>query len=505
MKTHDFFVTASWGLLELLADEMAAFGIEVTGRASAGLWMRTDMAGARGICLWSRLASRVILHLHRAPADSADTVRRAAAVIPWEDWLRPQMSFRVRFQGTHGDIRSPRFGAQCVKDGLMERVRSLGVTEPTMTPDQPDLPIQARLRHGQLELGLDMAGASLHQRGYRSEAGEAPLRETLAAGLLYRAGWPEVARAGGDLADPFCGSGTILVEAAMMATDTAPGLFRGFAFEGWPGAVTEGWPEQQAQADERRAQGLADSRSRFRGTDVDGRVVAAAWRNIERAGFSDRIHVEKCDVAEWRMPEKATTGLILTNPPYGNRLESRERAAELFRILGERLRSEAVGWRFGLLLSESELGHQLGLRSRRQYRFYNGSLETTLLLFDIRESEFRQPEQSLEEVRTGIPEPVIHNQERAAMLANRLRKNRRHLRRKIHQAPDESHCLYDADIPEYAVRITQTGEQLTITEYAPPASVPQKAARQRLAEVLAVAPNVLGVDPEAVSYEYVRR
>ena len=238
---------------------------------------------------------------------------------------------------------------------------------------------------------------------------------------------------------------------------------------------------------------------------MDGRVVAAAWRNIERAGFSDRIHVEKCDVADWRMPEKARTGLILTNPPYGNRLESRERAAELFRILGERLRNEAVGWRFGLLLSESELGHQLGLRSRRQYRFYNGSLETTLLLFDIRESEFRQPQQSLEELRTGIPEPAIHNEERAAMLANRLRKNRRHLRRKISQAPDESHCLYDADIPEYAVRITQTGEQLTVTEYAPPASVPEKAARQRLAEVLAVAPEVLGIDPGAVSYEYVRR
>lgn len=501
MKTNDFFVTASWGLMELLADEMAAFGIQVTGRASAGLWVRTDIAGARSICLWSRLASRVVLHLVRAEADTADTLRETARAVPWEEWLLPEMTFRVRFQGTHGDIRSPRFGAQCVKDGLMERVRSRGVTEPVMTPEQPDLPIQARLRRGHLELGLDMAGVSLHQRGYRSEAGEAPMRETLAAGLLYRAGWPEVARTGGDLVDPFCGSGTILIEAAMMATDTAPGLFRGFAFEGWPQVVTEGWSAQQAEADERRAQGLASSRSHFRGTDVDGRVVATAWRNIERAGFSDRIHVEKCDVADWRIPDKASTGLVLTNPPYGNRLETRERAAELFRTLGERVRTEAPGWRMGMLLSEPELGHQLGLRSRRQYRFYNGSLETTLLLFTIQESEFRQPQQSLSELRTGIPEPAIHNEERAAMLANRLRKNRRHMRRKLRDAPEQAHCLYDADMPEYAVRLVQTGERLSILEYAPPSSVPDKTARQRLAEVLAVAPEVLGIDADAVSCE----
>ncbi len=501
MKTNDFFVTASWGLMELLAEEMAAFGIEVTGRASAGLWVRTDIAGARGICLWSRLASRVVLHLARADADSADTVRQAARSVPWEQWLGTGTTFRVRFQGTHGEIRSPRFGAQCVKDGLMERVRSRGDAEPVMSPTDPVLPIQARLRRGQLELGLDMAGESLHQRCYRSEAGEAPLRETLAAGLLHRAGWPAVAQAGGDLVDPFCGSGTLLVEAAMMATDTAPGLFRSFAFERWPGAVTSGWEDQRAEARERRERGLASSRSHFRGTDADKRVVAVAWRNIERAGFSDRIHVEKCDVADWRIPEKASTGLILTNPPYGNRLETRERAAELFRTLGERVRTEAAGWRMGLLLSEPELGHQLGLRSRRQYRFYNGNLETTLLLFDIREGEFRQPEQSLAELRTGIPDPAIHNEERAAMLANRLRKNRRHMRKKLSRSPEQAHCLYDADMPEYAVRITQTGESLDILEYAPPASVPEKAARQRLAEVLAVAPEVLGVDAGAVRCE----
>ncbi|XOZ34673.1 bifunctional 23S rRNA (guanine(2069)-N(7))-methyltransferase RlmK/23S rRNA (guanine(2445)-N(2))-methyltransferase RlmL [Halomonadaceae bacterium KBTZ08] len=499
MKTNDFYVTASWGLIELLADELADLGLEVTGRASAGLWVRTDMAGARSICLWSRLASRVVLHLARAEADDADTLREAAAAVPWEQWLAPGMTFRVRFQGTHGEILSPRFGAQCVKDGLMKRVRDKGVAEPVMTPADPDLPIQARLRHGQLELGLDMAGEGLHQRGYRTEAGQAPLRETLAAALLYRAGWPEVAKAGGDLADPFCGSGTILIEAAMMATNTAPGLFRSFAFERWPEAATTGWQAQREAAHERRREGLEASRVRFRGTDADRQVVALAWRNIERAGFSDRIHVEKCDVAEWRIPEKAATGVIVTNPPYGNRLETRERAAELFRIFGERLRSEAPGWRLGLLLAEPELGHQLGMRSRRQYRFFNGSLETTLLLFDVQQSEFRQPQQSLEELRTGIPEPAIHNEERASMLANRLRKNRRHLRRRLNREPEQAHCLYDADMPEYAVRITQTGEHLAIYEYAPPVSVPEKAARQRLAEVLAVAPEVLGIDAGAVT------
>jgi len=178
------------------------------------------------ICLWSRLGSRVIRHLGRFDAAYAEDLKRAAASLSWEDWLVPGTSFRVSFQGTDDNIRNSHFGAQCIKDGVLDRMSATGADRPSVEGKDPDLPIHARLHRGKLELGMDLAGASLHRRGYRTDAGEAPLRENLAAALLHRAGWPAIAADNEDFVDPLCGSGTLLIEAAMMATDSAPGLSR---------------------------------------------------------------------------------------------------------------------------------------------------------------------------------------------------------------------------------------------------------------------------------------
>ena len=501
MKPLPFFITCPKGLVELLADEVSGLGAAVTRRSPAGIWVEAHWRTAMRICLWSRLASRVIRHLGRFDAAYAEDLKQASASLSWESWLSPGMTFQVSFQGTDNNIRNSHFGAQCIKDGVLDRMSAVDAPRPSVEGRDPDLPIHARLHRGKLELGVDLAGASLHRRGYRTDAGEAPLRENLAAALLHRAGWPAIAAGNGDFVDPLCGSGTLLIEAAMMATDAAPGLSRAFAFERWPGHDAEGWQQLRQEAEQRRESGLSTNRSRFRGSDRDRAVIRAAWHNIERAGLTDRVHVERTDLGEWVLPETATPGLILTNPPYGERLKADGQIATLYQMLGERVRACASGWRLGVFTAVPEMGHQLGLRSYRQYRLFNGALEASLLLFEVSPEQYRTPQQTPQEIEDGKPRPQIHNQERARMLTNRLRKNRRALRKRLRDQPEARYRLYDADIPEFAIRVEWENGRVEVREYERSSSTPENVARERLAEALAVIPEALEVAPEDLHFQ----
>ena len=505
MTDYELFATCPKGLEYLLADEIRDMGLTVSRMAAAGVWLQADLAGAMRFCLWSRLANRLVLYLADYPVRSGQDLAPGAAEIPWEDHLNTGGSFRVFFQGVSDEIRNTLFGAQCIKDGVMDRMARLGLTRPQVSED-PDLHIHARLHKGRVSLGINLAGESLHRRGYRTEAGEAPLKENLAAALLHRAGWPELATQGADLVDPLCGSGTILIEGALMATDTAPGLTRSFAFERWPHHDPVLWQGLLDEALERREAGRRASRSRFRGFDRDRQVIATAWRNIERAELSDRVHVERVALDELALPETATPGLVLTNPPYGERLSERKQLASLYRTLGERVRDCAQGWRLGVFTAVPEMGHQIGLQSHRQYRLFNGTLPAQLLLFEVTPERNRTPRTDPEEEDPDtLPPARIANQERADMLANRLRKNRKALKNWLRKNDIECYRLYDADMPEYSLAVDCYGDWLHVQEYAPPSSLPVKAARERLGEAMAVLPEAVGVACEQVVVKQRRR
>ena len=499
MTRSTYFVTCPKGLVELLASEVSELKVAVTRRAPAGVWIDATVQEAFSICLWSRLASRVIRHLGLFDAASADDLKSATASLAWEDWLEPGMCFRVTFQGTDERIRNSHFGAQCIKDGIMDRMAAAGKPRPGTAGNDPDLPVHARLHRRTVTLGVDLVGESLHRRGYRENGGRAPLRENLAAALLYRAGWPELARAGADLEDPLCGSGTLLIEGAMMATDTAPGLLRHFAFQRWPWHDAITWASLRRDALRRREAGLNGNQSRCRGSDRDRRVVGSAWENIERAGLADCVHVEKIPLSQWSPPATATAGLILTNPPYGKRLGADGKIAELYRALGERARQCAEGWRLAVFTALPEMGHQIGIRSHRQYPLFSGALEASLLLFEVQPEQYRMPQRTPEDIADGRPLPRIHDQERARMLANRLRKNRRALRKRLRDNPEGRYRLYDADIPEFAVRVVWESGWIRVWQY-PSSGRGAQWARKRLAEALAVLPEALGVSEEAVHF-----
>ncbi|WP_404363355.1 bifunctional 23S rRNA (guanine(2069)-N(7))-methyltransferase RlmK/23S rRNA (guanine(2445)-N(2))-methyltransferase RlmL [Marinobacter sp.] len=497
MSTPIFFVTCPKGVEYLLADEMKSFGLELLRNAPAGVWVQGPIAAGYRACLWSRLANRVILHLAELDATSGDQLYEGVSEIDWSEHLDVGGRFKVAFVGQNDAIRNTQYGAQRVKDGVVDRLRLEDGTRPSIDTDNPDIIVSARLHRGLVQLGIDLSGDSLHRRGYRTEQGAAPLKENLAAALLLRAQWPEIAAAGGDFVDPMCGSGTLVIEAALMAMDQAPGLFREeFGFSRWLGHREELWISLLDEARARAEAGRAANRSRFAGYDQDTAVIATAWRNIRRAGLEGVVHVECRDIEDFaREPTWAEEGLVLTNPPYGERLSERKSLGGLYQRLGEQMKAHLPGWRLGVFTGAPEIGHSIGLRSYRQYRLFNGKLPAQLLLFTI---DAASETRAREVMGPGEVFPRIFNQDRADMLRNRLRKNRKALGQWARKREIECYRLYDADMPEFALAIDIYGDRVHVQEYAPPRTVDARSARERLAEALAVIPEALDITSDAM-------
>ena len=495
MSKPVFFVTCPKGVEYLLADELNTFGLSTVRNAPAGVWVEGTLEAGYRACLWSRLANRVILHIDEVDATSGDQLYDGVVHLDWQQHIPVHGSFRVTFLGQNEAIRNTQFGAQRVKDGIVDRFRAGGGPRPSVAVKDPDIVVSARLNRGRLALGIDLSGHSLHMRGYRTDKGVAPLKENLAAALLLRAGWPGIAAAGGDFVDPMCGSGTLVIEAAMMALDLAPGRKQErFGFEQWPGHQPELWLSLRQEA-ERRAHDAKQGRiPRFAGFDQDSRVVATAWKNIQRAGLEGIVHVETRAVAELKLDgDWSGQGLVLTNPPYGERLSERKELGGLYQGLGDAVKRATPGWRLGVFTGAPEYGRSIGLRSFKQYRLFNGKLPAQLLLFEIDEASAMTPRQP---ATPGEITPRIANEERAAMLRNRLKKNLKTIGQWARKQGIGCYRLYDADMPEFALAIDVYEGRVHVQEYAAPKSVDERAARERLAEALAVIPEVLGIAPE---------
>lgn len=488
-----FFVTCPKGVEYLLADELSTFGLALVKNAPAGAWVEGPLEAGYRACLWSRLANRVILHIDEVAATSADELYDGVVHLDWQQHIPVAGSFRVNFIGENEAIRNTQFGAQRVKDGIVDRFTTRGGKRPAVEAKTPDVTVSARLHRGRLALGIDISGHSLHQRGYRTEQGLAPLKENLAAALLMRAGWPEISAAGGDFADPMCGSGTLVIEAALMALDIAPGRRREqFGFEKWLGHQPDTWLGLRQEAEKRAYEGKQGKQPRFMGFDQDSRVISTARNNARRAGLDDllELHAQPIDELSLHVGE-AQKGLILVNPPYGERLSDRKALAGLYESLGDAVKKTATGWRLGVFTGAPEFGKSIGLRSFKQYKLFNGKLPAQLLLFTVDEASVRTPR---EPSAPGEVLPRIANEERAAMLRNRLRKNMKTIGQWARKQQIGCYRLYDADMPEYALAIDIYEGRVHVQEYAAPKSIDERAAQERLAEALAVIPDALGIE-----------
>ena len=458
------FVTCARGLEELLRDEIAALGIAPARATVAGVHAEGDLAAAYRVCLLSRLASRVLWPLARFAAADARALYAGVQAIDWSAHLAPAGSLAVDANVAQSALAHSLFAAQTVKDAVVDQLREAHGLRPDVDREDPDLRINLHLHRDQAVLTLDLSGAPLHQRGWRRQQGTAPLKENVAAALLLRAHWPQIYAGGGLLFDPLCGSGTLLIEGALMAAGVAPGLARArFGFEGWRGHDAVLWQQLRSQAEVQARAALAALRPVFHGRDRDPDALAAARGNAQRAGVAGFIHLERGDVAHMLPPAAEAGGLLAGNPPYGERLGERQEVLALYRTLGERLREHFAGWRVALLFGEQGDGHMLGLKPVRTQRLYNGALACTLLQFEIRGAGVAPAAET-----TSPPLPAA-----AQMVFNRLRKRHGHLRKRLARERIDCFRCYDADLPEYAAAIdVYHGRDLGASAAAAPADAP---------------------------------
>lgn len=494
-------------LEELLLTEAQALGLEQARQRPALVSGRGTLETAYRLCLWSRLANRVLLVLGRYPVRTADELYAAIQSIDWRDHLDSKSTLAIDFSGTSKAIDNSHFGALKVKDAIVDALRDRMGNRPTVEKRNPDLRVNVHLRRDEITVALDLSGTSLHQRGYRLQQGAAPLKENLAAAILLRANWPELAKQGYALSDPMCGMGTFLIEGALMAADVAPGLRREYwGFQGWQGHVPSIWNRLLDEAEQRAEKGLQQEPLWIRGYEADPRLMQPARNNIARAGLSDWVKVYQGELATYApSPDHGQPGLMICNPPYGERLGDEASLLYLYQHLGERMRGQLQGWQAGVFTGAPQLCKRMGIRSQKQYAFFNGAIPCKLLMFDVQEQSFvtaREPEQGgtcqqsgNETARAEAPAMLSNG---AQMFANRLQKNRKQLGKWLRQNEIQCYRLYDADMPEYAVAIDIYGDWVHVQEYAAPRSVDADKAQSRLLDVLAAIPSALGVSPDKV-------
>jgi len=481
---NTFFATAPRGLEELLAAELKSLGLDGVRVRRGGVEFGGDLVTAYRVCLWSRLANRVLLPLEQFTAADEQALYDGVKRVDWCAHLGPENTMAVSFTGIRAAVGHSRYAEQRVKDAVVDQIRERTGSRPSVDTEQPDLRINVHMVSDAVTVAVDLAGGSLHRRGYRREGRTAPLKENLAAAMLLRADWPGVAAEGGAFVDPMCGSGTLLIEAAWMAGDCAPGLLRShYGFLRWRGHDDAGWKLLIDEALERQERG-SGAVPPILGFDEDPGAVEAAQDHLRRAGLSGQVQVERREIGQARPPAGDERGLVATNPPYGERLGEAHELLPLYLRLGETLKRHFPGWRAIIL---NGAGCQVGLKPERSWQLYNGPIECRLERFDI-----------------GA-HTAAETTETAPDLVNRIAKNRRQLSKWLKREQVQCFRVYDADIPEYALAVdvydTSDGRWLHVQEYAPPPSIDPGRAQARLRAALSVLPEALNTDPRKLVFK----
>lgn len=500
MSLERFFASTPRGFEDLLAGEVAELGATGVRQSPGGIHFSGSLETGYRVCLWSRLAEHVLLQVHRFRADSPDALYDGIREVLWREHLRIGDTFAVNVTSRHPAFEHTHFAALRVKDAVVDQFRDATGERPSVDVANPDLRLHLHAARDAVTISIDLSGDALHRRGYRVCPAQAPIKETLAAGILMRAGWPEIQRQGGALVDPMCGAGTFLIEAAWMALNIAPSrLRRRFGFDRWR--------RHDAPLFRRLQQGLDSGRRDATGVVIEGydrdpEAVAAARANVRRAGLGDWVEVTQRSIDELSPPRSAPAGLLVTNPPYGVRLTDPDTTLPVYRSLGKRLKAAFPGWSAAVLAAENTPANALGLRADRSHRMNNGPIRCHLLRYRI-----HPPTGERAPHPAGI-RPRGRTDADVSSFVNRVRKNLRTLGRWAKR--NDIHCyrVYDADVPEFAVAVDlYQSDHLWahVQEYAPPPTVNADAAAGRLNAVLESLPELLGVAPQRIVLKRRRR
>lgn len=378
--SHFFHATCDAGLESVLEAELLALDAEILTQTKRGITFKGPWELMWAANLECRVANRILLQLARFRAKDRDELYSAVRELPWEDYMTPEQTLAADTRTFESKLRQPQYVNQVVKDAICDRFRQRVRKRPSVDRHNPDVPISVHLVNNLCTISLDSSGERLHRRGYRIATGLAPIRETVAAGLLALAEWNGET----PLIDPMCGAGTIAIEAALKARKIAPGLLRlgdnrpGFAFARWPAHDQDGF---LAFAERLRTRQLPASPVPIRASDIDKQVIKKARHNAERAGVSEDLNLSARNMAD--VYASSATGTIITNPPYGVRLGERADVEALYQLLGNTLKHNFHGNTAWVVVGDKVLGGKIGLRPSRRLPVRNGSLDCKLYRFDL--------------------------------------------------------------------------------------------------------------------------
>jgi putative N6-adenine-specific DNA methylase len=370
-----FFVTSAKGLEELVAAELTALGISDSRTERGGVSFNGSFEEGCKACLWLRTASRVLLVLAEFPVSTPQELYDGARSIEWHQYLTPNMTMAVDSVLRDSAMTHSGFVALKTKDAIVDSIRDRCGSRPNVDTKTPDLRVNVHLVKNICTVSLDMAGEPLDRRGYRLDRNKAPLRENLAAALVAFSGWQGET----PLYDPMCGSGTIVIEAALAASNYAPGLLRErFGFQGWPGHDPSSWREAVSEAKDQRKREL---NVKLRGYDRSPGTIDMARQNAMRAEMNRFTSFTAADISTFE--PSATPAMIIFNPPYGERMGEVEELAGLYKAFGDVLKKRCAGSTAYILCGNSELVKHVGLKATRRIPVWNGPLECRLLKYEM--------------------------------------------------------------------------------------------------------------------------
>ncbi len=491
--------TCASGLESLCCDEIAGCGGRVVERSRGLVRWSGSLESAYRLCLWSRFSSRVLLEIARFPACDADAIYRNGLGIPWMEHMELSSTFAVGWTLGDCSIKHGRYAALRLKDALADSFRKSCGARPSVDAKDPDIRFHLHVHKDAATVSLDLSGQSLHRRGYRAGGGGiAPLKESLAAAIATLAGWSREVPPDRVMLDPMCGSGTLLIEAALIYGDSAPGLSRTrFGFMGWKQHDEKLWSSVVTEALEREDAGMERKWPLFLGYDADPAAVAIARQNVQNAGLDGRIVIRQAQLA--RLGRPAARGFIVTNPPYGQRVLEVQEAGRLYQALGRIMRRELYGWRAGILASNPDLAQRMGIKWQHTFRLMNGALPCRLLCGDVPRREEEEGKGLI--WRINPPDAMSGGE----AFANRLRKNLKKILKWAGRNDVTCFRVYDRDIPEFNVSIDLYEKWIVVNEYAPPATVDAAVSEERFRQVLHQTRTVLGAGRDRVFIKRRRR
>ncbi len=486
MSEYTFFVTCARGIEDLLLQELQQLQLEKTEQSYSGVSFEGSLEQAYRVCLWSRLASRVLLKLKQFPAENEDQLYKGVQTVNWSQHLNMNGSLAVNCTISRSKLNNTHYAALKTKDAIVDQFNELYETRPSVDRDNPDVRINLHIHQDQAELSIDLSGEPLHKRGYRLSGVRAPLKENLAAAIIMRSGWQ---KSPVNLLDPMCGSATFLIEAAMMVLDMAPGLKRDhYGFMSWKGHQAECWKGLLDTA-KQRAKPLDSCVLKFMGFDQSRDSIAAARQNVHSAGLQDLIGLEQKSFSQScqqfaESVDEFEPGMVIVNPPYGERLGEKQELSHLYAEMGECWREHFANWQIALFTSNDDLSRHVGLRAHRSNSFFNGPIKCKLHLYQIRPALSEEQKQKRDE----------KYQEQRSTILNRLRKNFKHLARWARKNDIHAYRVYDADIPEYSAAVDIYNDWVHVQEYQAPSKIELNRARQRFDLLVDVIPEVLSID-----------